>query len=158
VAFVSAASNLVLPDLIGTGDVYVRDLAATAVALAYGNPCLGTSPIPAQAEGIGQPFLGNAGFAVGVGNGFPSAFSVLALATAPASIPVGPCTVLLGGSLAFSAGSLTNNLGFASAPLPIPANPGLAGVTVYGQYLVFDPNGQFLGFAQLTQGLAITLN
>jgi hypothetical protein len=79
VVFVSAATNLVLPDANGTGDVYVRDLAATAVALAYGTPCLGTSPIPAQAEGIGQPVLGNAGFAVGVGNGFPSAFSVLAL-------------------------------------------------------------------------------
>ena len=154
----SPATNIVLPDTNGTVDIYVRDLAATAVALAYGTPCLGTSPIPAQAEGIGQPFLGNAGFAIGVGNGFPSALSILALALAPASIPLGPCEALLGGTLALSSGSFTNLAGFASTPLPIPATPGLAGFTLYGQYLVFDPNGQFLGFAQSTQGLAITLN
>ena len=158
VAFTSPATNIVLPDTNGTVDIYVRDLAATAVALAYGTPCLGTSPIPAQAEGIGQPFLGNAGFAIGVGNGFPSALSILALALAPASIPLGPCEALLGGTLALSSGSFTNLAGFASTPLPIPATPGLAGFTLYGQYLVFDPNGQFLGFAQSTQGLAITLN
>lgn len=158
VSFASSATNIVLPDTNGTADIYVRDLEATAVALAYGTPCLGTSPIPAQAEGIGQPFLGNAGFAIGVGNGFPSAFSVLAMAIAPASVMVGPCEVALGGSLSLSAGSFTNLAGFASAPLPIPASPGLAGATVYGQYVVFDPNGLFLGFGQLTQGLAITLN
>lgn len=158
VAFAGAAANVVLPDLPNIGDVFVRDLTATAVALAYGTPCLGASPIPPQAEGIGQPFLGNANFAVGVCNGFPSALSVLAVATAPASIPVGACDVLLGGPLALSSGSFTDIFGSASAPLPIPMSPGLAGISVYGQYLVFDPNGQFLGFAQLSQGLAITLN
>jgi hypothetical protein len=49
---------LPLPDSNGTGDVLVRDVAATAVELAYRTSCLGTSPIPAPTEGIGQPFVG----------------------------------------------------------------------------------------------------
>ena len=157
IAFTSPATNLVLPDGNGTSDVFVRDLAATAVALAYGSACNGTSPIPAQAEPIGQPFVGNAAFKVGVCNGFPSAFSMLAISDAAASIPVGNCTVGLGGSVLLLGGTFTDIFGFSSTPLPIPANPGLVGVTVYGQYLVWDPNGQFLAFAQLSQALAITI-
>lgn len=64
----------------------------------------------------------------------------------------------LGGTLALSSGSFTNLAGFASTPLPIPTTPGRAGFTLYGQHLVFDPDGQFLGFAQSTLGLAITPN
>jgi len=158
VTFTGSATNIVIPDTNGTVDIFVRDLEATAVALAYGTSCLGTSSIPAQAEGIGQPFVGNANFAIGVTNGFPSRLSALAVSLVPASIFYGTCEVLLGGSLTMLPMSFTNNFGFASTPFPIPADPGLAGVTFYGQYLVLDPNGHFLGFAQLTQGLAITLN
>jgi Tol biopolymer transport system component len=158
IAFDSTARNLVIPDSNGTGDVFVRDLAALAVATAYGTPCPGASPIPSQAEGIGQPFVGNASFAVGVTDGFPIAAALLALATTSASIPVGPCTVLLGTGLLLGPTTYTDNFGFTSSPLPIPANPTLTGLTIYAQYLVFDPNGQFLGFAQLSQGLAITLH
>lgn len=158
IAFSGSGTNIVIPDGNGTSDVFVRDLAATAVATAYATPCLGTSPIPAQAEGIGQPFVGNAGFAVGVCNGFPSQPAVLALATASASVFVGPCEVALGGSVTLLGATFTDIWGFTSAPVPIPANPTLAGLSVFAQYLVFDPNGDFLGFAQLTQGLQITLN
>jgi hypothetical protein len=157
VAFTGTATNVVIPDNNGTGDVFVRDLAATATATAYGTPCLGTSPIPAQAEGIGQPFVGNASFAVGVVNGFPQRPAVLALAPASASFFVGPCEVSLGGSLTLLGPTFTDIWGFTSASVPIPANPLLAGLSVFAQYLVFDPNGDFLGFAQLTQGLQITL-
>jgi Tol biopolymer transport system component len=158
VAFGSTATNLVLPPFQGWGHSLVRDLQATAVATGYGSSCAGTSPIPAQAEGMGQPFVGNASFAVGVCNAFPSAFGVLALSPASASTPVGPCIVALGSSVTMVGGSFTDIFGFTSAAVPIPANPGLAGLTLFGQYLVFDPNGQFLGFAQLSQGLAITIN
>ena len=116
------------------------------------------SPIPAQAEGIGQPFPGNGNFAVGVCEGFPSQPAILALSLAPASIPVGQCEVLLGGSVISLPSSFTNIAGFASTPCPIPAIPSFAGLTLYAQYVVFDPNGRFLGFAALSQGLAITLN
>ncbi|MEO6594962.1 MAG: calcium-binding protein [Planctomycetota bacterium] len=158
VVFTSPARNITLPDTNGTSDTYLRDLAAIAVATAYGTPCLGTSTFPAQAEGIGQPFVGNTNFAIGVTDGFPFAAAVLAVATAPASIQVGTCEVLLGSALVLLPTTFTNNLGFTSSPLPIPANQALAGLSVYAQYLVFDPNGQFLNFAQLSQGLAITLN
>lgn len=157
IAFTSPARNLVLPDASGTNDVLVRDLGATAVGLAYGSACSGTSPIPVQAEPIGQPFVGNAAFRVGVCNGYPSALSMLAVSVASASTPVGPCTVALGGSVLLLGGTFTDNFGYASEAVPIPANPGLVGVTFYGQYLVWAPNGPFLGFAQLSQGLAITI-
>jgi len=158
VAFSSSATNFVIPDTNGTADVFVRDLAATAVALAYGSSCGGTSPIPAQAEGIGQPFVGNTGFRIGVCNGFPSAQSVLALSVTSASYFVGPCEIGVGGSLAVLDGGFTDIFGFGSTPFPIPPNGGLAGATVYGQYLVLDPNGEFLDLAHLSQPLAITVN
>lgn len=158
VAFTGASRNFVLPDTNGTVDIFVRDLEATAVALAYGTICRGTSPFGPQAEGIGQPFIGNGNFAVGVWEGFPSQLAILAMSLAPASIPYGPCNVLLGGSVTSLPSSFTNIAGFASTACPIPANPAFAGLTLYAQYAVFDPNGQFLGFAALSQGLAITLN
>ena len=102
-------------------------------------------------------FVGNAAFRVGVCNGYPSALSMLAVSVASASTPVGPCTVALGGSVLLLGGTFTDNFGYASEAVPIPANPGLVGVTFYGQYLVWAPNGPFLGFAQLSQGLAITI-
>lgn len=148
---VSPAANLVANDSNGTGDVFVRHLQATAVALAYGSSGAGTSPITAQAEGTGQPFVGNAAFAVGVCNAFPPAFGALAVSVAAASIPVGPCVVALGASC-------TTILGFASTALPIPMDPALTGFTVYGQDLVAGPNGRVLAFAQLSQGLAITIH
>lgn len=158
VGFTSAAENITLPSIFNIGGMFVRDLQATAVALAYGSSCPGTSPIPAQAEGTGQPFVGNAAFGVGVCNAFPTSLAALAVSLAPASIPVGSCIVGLGGNVTLLGASGTDIYGAASTPLPIPADPGLTGFTVYAQYLVLDPNGQFLGFAQLSQGLAITIH
>lgn len=157
VAFSSSGTNVVLPDRNGAGDVFVRDLDATAVATAYGTICRGTSPFGPQAEGIGQPFVGNGNFAVGVWGGFPQQLAFLAMSLAPASIPYGPCNVLLGGAVT-SLSTFTDIDGFATTPFPIPAIPAFAGLTLYAQYAVFDPNGLFLGFAALSQGLAITLN
>jgi hypothetical protein len=158
VAFTSSTTTFVLPDTNGTSDVFVRDLGATSVATAYGTGCRGTSPFVPQAEGIGQPFLGNSGFAIGVAEGFPQQLAILALSLTPASVPYGTCTVLLGGTAVSLPGSFTDLSGFASAAFPIPSAPSLAGVTIRGQYVVFDPNGRFLGFAALSQGLAVTLN
>ena len=158
VTFTGASSNFVLPDTNGTVDIFVRDLEATAVALAYGSGCRGTSPFGPQAEGIGQPFVGNSNFAVGVWEGFPQQLAILAMSLTPANISYGQCNVLLGGSAISMPSSFTTIAGFASTPCPIPANPAFAGLTLYAQYAVFDPNGLFLGFAALSQGLAITLN
>ncbi|MEO6594950.1 MAG: hypothetical protein ABIP94_09390 [Planctomycetota bacterium] len=35
-----------------------------------------------------------------------------------------------------------------------PNSAMLAGAVLYGQYLVIDPNGQFLAFASLSNGIA----
>lgn len=158
ITFTGTSTNFVLPDTNGTADIFVRDLEATAVALAYGTSCRGTSPFGPQAEGVGQPFVGNGNFAVGVWEGFPQRLAILAMGLAPASIPYGPCNVLLGGTVISMPSSFTNIAGFASTPCPIPANPAFAGLTLYAQYAVFDPNGLLLGIAALSQGLAITLN
>lgn len=158
ITFTGTSTNFVLPDTNGSGDVFVRDLEATAVALAYGTSCPGTSPFGPQAEGIGQPFVGNGNFAVGVWEGFPSQLAILAMSLTPASIPYGPCNVLLGGNVISMPASFTNIAGFASTPCPIPAIPAFAGLTLHAQYAVFDPNGLLLGNAALSQGLAITLN
>jgi hypothetical protein len=139
--------------------VSVRDLAATATTLAYGTSCCGTSVFPPFIASVGgQPLLGNAGLAIGVGGGFPQRLAVLAMSLAPASIPLGTCEVLLADAPTMLPSGLTDLDGFASTPFPVPANSSLAGLTVHGQYLVLDPNGHFLGFASLTEGLAVTLD
>ena len=51
---------------------------------------------------------------------------------------------------------LTNTFGFASARLAIPADPSLAGSTLYAQAFVADPQGAALGLA-LTAGQRVTL-
>jgi hypothetical protein len=160
VAFTSAsATNFVLPDTNGTVDIFVRDLEATAVALAYGTGCRGTSPIGPQAEGIGQPFLGNATSPSASGNGFPQRVAILAMSLTPASIPYGQCNVLLGGTPSACRPSFTNHRRLRQhAAAPSRQTPPSPVSRCMRSTPCSIPTGCSSGFAALSQGLAITLN
>jgi len=126
----------------------------------FGAGCAGTSGIP-LIGGNGLPTLGNAGFALTLWNAAPSAPAIYFLALNSASTPMGPCTVLvdLFGSLLLSGPSATTFLGTATAPLPVPNLPALAGGVLHAQWAVLDPLGPIpvAGGVALTAGLQITL-
>lgn len=77
--------------------------------------------------------------------------------TAPTNIPVGACRVLVAPQWVMLPAVFLDPTGAGSTPLPIPADPALAGALLHGQYLVLDPAGQFLAFASLSAGLAFEL-
>lgn len=77
--------------------------------------------------------------------------------TAPTNIPVGACRVLVAPPWVMLPAVFLDPTGAGSTPLPIPADPALAGALLHGQYLVLDPAGQFLAFASLSAGLAFVL-
>ncbi|MAG55661.1 MAG: hypothetical protein CMJ83_05150 [Planctomycetes bacterium] len=102
------------------------------------------SPCPANWTSTGVPSIGNAGFQIGVANATPNlaAFLVLGLSDqvwGGISLPltlVGGCNLLVSGDAVFP--TVTNGLGNAILPLPIPADPALAGTIVFGQWGQID--------------------
>jgi hypothetical protein len=137
---------------MGSYDFWLVSDTVYASAQTYGSGCPGTGGIVPAIGGNGLPQIGNPGFGINVQNGLPSSIALLAAGISSANIPVGPCTVLVAPPWATLALPLDAS-GTGSTPLPIPNSPQLAGVLLYAQYLVIDPNGAFLGFASLSNGL-----
>jgi hypothetical protein len=151
-AFLSAG----FPTTAG-GQEILRTTRVPALALPYGTGCGGTgASVPGSAT-VGLPRLGNAAFAFTVANALPSAAAVLVAGFAADNVTVGACTVLVATPWVTSPVVVLDAAGQGQAPLAIPAAPALAGFAVYGQWLVIDPAGQFLGFAALSNGVVATV-
>jgi len=154
IAFHSSAYNLVVPDAnVLTRDVYVRDRGTTASVASTGVGCPGTGLLVPSIANVGWPLIGNAAFAVGVGNSPPSTIAVLVWSTLPANVPFSGCDILVGSADMMPA-IVLDATGAGVSPFPIPNAPTLADVFVYFQYLVVDVNGPFLGLGTLSDGLA----
>jgi hypothetical protein len=123
----------------------------------YGLGCGGTAGAVPQIGAAGLPQIGNAAFALTVQNGLPLSVGLVVAGAAPTNIPVGACRVLVAPPWVMLPAVFLDPTGAGSTPLPIPANPALAGVLLHGQYLVLDPAGQFLAFASLSAGLAFVV-
>ncbi|HLQ36935.1 MAG TPA: hypothetical protein VK348_03980 [Planctomycetota bacterium] len=108
----------------------------------YGSGCAGLSGVPAIVANS-LPTAGNLGFRVGVESAAPGRFALLLLAAAPASIPlVGRCTLLVDPQQPFPGFAVvTSVLGRANVPLPVPNDPGLVGLQVFGQWGIDDAAG-----------------
>ncbi|MFN8827779.1 MAG: hypothetical protein ACK501_22655 [Planctomycetota bacterium] len=130
-------------------------LASSAV---YGVGCGGTNNlVPQIAATGGQPQLGNAAFGIRVTNGLPLSVGVVVAGTAPTLFQIGTCRVLVAPPWITLPAVFLDGAGAGVQPLPIPNDPALTGATLYGQYLVLDPNGQFLQFATLSNALSMLL-
>jgi ELWxxDGT repeat protein len=128
-----------------------------AAATTFGLGCGGTGNQVPAIGAVGLPQLGNAGFAIRVQNGLPASLGVVAIGPAPTLLQIGTCRVLVAPPWTTLPPVFLDPVGAGAAPLPIPANPALAGVTLHAQYLVLDPNGQFLAFASLSNALSMLL-
>ena len=102
--------------------------------------------------------LGDPNFAI-LGEGVAVGAPTLVYASAVAgSLPIGSCTVSLGGLLGsdiFLLGSAVSDAsGEFALPVPVPANPALEGVTLETQGVVITgPGGPLLDVAELTDGM-----
>lgn len=140
--------------------------AAVPSVTAFGAGCNGSNGVPVLAAPQ-LPFLGNFTFSLDIGQAPVSslAYVYVALASAPQGINIGTsCLVYLDlpslatlvnigfsplGPLATSAG------GSVSFPIPVPADPGLAGATLYFQAAIADATA--IGYA-LSNALEAIVN
>lgn len=124
--------------------------------VATGPGCSVTTPGTLRTNGFAA--LGDPNFAI-LGEGVAVGAPTLVYASAVAgSLPIGSCTVSLGGLLGsdiFLLGSAVSDAsGEFALPVPVPANPALEGVTLETQGVVITgPGGPLLDVAELTDGM-----
>ncbi|MBM4059942.1 MAG: hypothetical protein FJ265_02450 [Planctomycetes bacterium] len=136
----------------------ISSSGVVATTSIYGSGCYGTGFIVPAISAIGLPQLGNSSFGFGLANAAQNAFAALNVSFTASNIYIyGSCRLLLGQPVITCPGTLTSGTGTAAFPLAIPNNPSFAGVTLNGQWLVFDPNGSLFGFASLSNGLNVVM-
>lgn len=174
-SLVYADAQTVWSELAPSGPIYtssttIFDVGVTVVPVAssmpYGSAC-GAMSTSGWAV-TGAPTVGNAGYAVGLRQGVPSSFAVLALGDSRsastvfgAPLPIdlsalgAPGCHLLVDPLVLSA-QPTDATGAANQPFPIPAAPILAGVEWSAQWV--QPDAAIGPFGLVTsRGLAIAI-
>lgn len=112
-------------------------------AILYGSACEGSNGAP-TVRVRSLPFLGNANFAIDLGQARPNgaASLFLALARDRLSLPQEGCNLWFAPhSLVDSFGVATDGVGRATWGASIPATPALAGFAFVGQWTVLDPAG-----------------
>lgn len=125
------------------GDPVTFDVAASRfpqVAL-FGERCSPSGTAPAFYTQGGFPRLGNSAFGLST-TGAPGTLVFLALGTSdqqylgtllPATLPAGGCPLLVAPQVTLSA--VTNAMGLAVQPLPVPASQSLVGAVFFGQWI-----------------------
>jgi hypothetical protein len=131
-----------LAQVPGTVSVLLRDgygvleyVPRPPLALRHGTDCGASSPRLAGRE---QPRPGNAEFGLDVVGAPPSSLVALGGSDTPASLPLGPCTLLLAPPLTIWFAS-SNGQGFATQRIPVPAQPRLIGSQWFFQAAVLQP-------------------
>ncbi|MCC6672663.1 MAG: hypothetical protein IT458_16480 [Planctomycetes bacterium] len=142
----------------GGEELWVVPLAPPNAAFTrtYGDArCPGSLGIAPRILAVGQPRLGNAGFAVDLVAARASSLAVLQVGAAPAEIGLAGCTLLVAPPWVVLPPVPTDVRGRARTPLGIPADPSLVGIVFHGQYAVLDPGGSLLGGLALSDGIEV---
>ena len=117
--------------------------AWVAATLGYGHPCAGSEGQPLLQIG-GAPTTGNASFSLGVGRALAGASAALLLTSARDDAYLsGRCHVWV--DLAAPVATVPTTIApseLAAVPLPVPADPALDGLRLYGQWVIVDPAGE----------------
>ena len=106
--------------------------------------------------GAGEPRIGGS-FSVGFEDAGPNAVGKLYYSFQTTRLVFAGCRIYLGAGL-FVAGLVTADPnGIGSLVAPVPNEPSLAGLPVYTQWLVADPNGPLAGTSTVTDAMEILL-
>jgi len=126
-----------------------------AAASEYGSPCAAAQFVPRIAT-AGIPRTGEAAFAVELRAAPPLAGGLLVLGARRADLALGLCTLhpALPTPTAFF---VTDVVGRASAPVPIPNDPGFLGAEFHAQWLVVEPGGPVFGVASMSTALHLLI-
>lgn len=142
--------------------IWVDDVViGSPVSSVFGQGCPGSGQVVPVIDSVNWPQIGSGAFAVEVHDAFAPTVGLFALDLAnSAPLPLGGgCWQLVGtGALwvAPIAGSGPGQ-GFASQPLPIPADPGLAGLRLFCQWGIGDPGAPNAWPLAVTAGTAFTI-
>jgi ELWxxDGT repeat protein len=149
-----AGSMLFLEATIGGRTVTVRFELAGGVRFGHG--CPGTGGRVAAIDSFGgAPRIGNADFGISLGNARPVAPAILLLDLTSMPLQIGGCTLFVLPLVTF--GAVTDAVGSARFPLPLPDDPSVVGVDLFGQWAVVDPAGSLFGALALSDALRVTL-
>ena len=121
----------------------------TNLPAVIGTGTPGSGGLPPRASAWSPPFLGNQKFTIGVDHTAPSAFAFMVwdLFVNPTptvvlghNVYLAQSSVLTTGGVGLTLGSGTGG-GYASLTFDLPTDPGFAGVSLFGQWLVVDALG-----------------
>ena len=141
----------------GTGvEPWSLPVSATGAAVAdpFGVPCPGL--LPAQAQALGTPRVGNGSFAFGLAGAVPGSLALLVLGDARGTLPLGLCSLYPSGNIG-TASAVVNASSQASVPFPLPSTASLVGFQLTSQWVVVTPGGPLLGFLLPSAGLYVVL-
>lgn len=143
-----------------TSPTFARDslfaFGSLAAATTFGVGCPGTTGTPLLSA-VGVPRAGNPRFAIWLCNARERSLAFVGFDWRTTTIPLGNgCQALLPGPV--FATTVTDAFGNALVPFPLPADPALHGLALYGQGVTLDPAGALFGAAAMTAGLRIVLS
>ncbi|MCA8953491.1 MAG: hypothetical protein KDE27_28520 [Planctomycetes bacterium] len=135
---------------------YEFAFGSVAATSTLGTGCGGGSGAPLLSA-ISVPRAGNSEFALWLCNARASTLAFVGLNWSTTTTP------LAGGCQAYLVApavtvTVTDALGNALVPLPLPASPALHGLTLHAQGAALDPGGPVAGIAVLTAGLRLVLS
>jgi ELWxxDGT repeat protein len=144
----------------GATGVELYGMASMAAAIPYGAGCPGTGGLVPEISGVNNPpALGNAAFQIGLSRALPSSAAALVLsANRTRLVLAGGCIVHVDPAFfVFAQAVATNGAGEGAVSIPVPNDPSLRGLQVFGQYFALDSNGAFQGTLSFTPGLKVIL-
>lgn len=122
----------------------------------YGNGCGAAQGTPVAAI-TGDPLVGSGGVSWRLQRGAPNALCLLLLGLDRNDVPLGnSCRLLVGGANVCTFG-LTDGAGTAAFAMPLPNNPSLAGLHLWGQFAVFEAGGPLAGLGTSSPGLHLLI-
>ncbi|HEU4417981.1 MAG TPA: hypothetical protein VFT55_03525, partial [Planctomycetota bacterium] len=120
----------VIATFVGNPVDFAVVASASARSVRFGAPC--TNPPGGSASTVGVPQLGNPSFAVRLDNGLSNTYALFAAGGSerawlgiPLPLSLGTCDLLVSPDVLLV--QLTDPLGVAVQPLPVPASPSLSG-------------------------------
>ncbi len=138
------------------GEDFEFAVGSVAAVTPFGSGCPGAGG-PPELTAVSVPRAGNSQFAFWLANAPASSFAFVGFDWTTATIPVGNgCTAFVPAPVFSTA--VTNAAGSTLVPFPIPPNPTLHGLVLFGQGLTLDPVGALFGIGALTGGLRIVLS